>query len=120
MPYPHNSRLPSRLAALLTAAAVAAPGAALANSLWGSIGSTGIVDDGCYPNVRLNLFDARMAPATTQATCILRYQVSATFGLANGQSYSVFLNSHLLDNGPMRGSNCGCALMRLAPARPRC
>lgn len=89
----------SRLAALLAAAAFAAPGAALANSPWGSIGATGIVDDGCYANIRLNFVDARLAPGATQASCVLRYQITDTFGLDNGQSYTVFLNSHLLDNG---------------------
>lgn len=99
MPYQKPSRLSSRLAALLAAAAFAVPGAALANSPWGSVGTTGVVDDACYANVRLNFVDARLAPGASQATCIVRYQISDTFGRTDGQSYSVFLNSHVLDNG---------------------
>lgn len=88
-----------RLGVLVAAAALAPPGVALASSAWGSVGSTGILDEACYANVRLNFLDARLAPGATQATCTLRYQISDTFGLDSGQSYTVFLNSHLLDNG---------------------
>ena len=65
--------------ALLAIAALAAPGAALANTSWASVGSTGITDESCfYFAVQMEGPEARSTPGVI-FPCKLRYQVTDTF-----------------------------------------
>lgn len=65
--------------AMLVIAALAAPGIALADSQWKSVGSTGIVDESCYFAIQRNGFVASMVPGLF-FPCTIRYQVTDTFG----------------------------------------
>lgn len=82
--------------ALLAAAALAAPGAAMAESHWTSVGSTGEVDEACVFTVQLNGGDARIMPGML-TTCTIRYQVVDTYTTPTPGSLA--LNARLIDNG---------------------
>lgn len=89
--------------ALLAVAAFAAPGAALANSPWSTVGSTGIVDESCYMAVQLDNFEARLAPGLL-LPCRVRYQVTDTFGTGTGIVTNLALFAHIRDTAATPGN----------------
>lgn len=96
-------KLPKRLAsrvmrplALLAIAALAAPGAALADSNWTSVGSTGIVDESCYFAVQMENFEARLMPGLL-VPCKVRYQLTDTYGTPGGLVPARALFAHIRD-----------------------
>lgn len=88
--------------ALLAIAAFAAPGTALANSPWSTVGSTGIVDESCYLAVQMENFEARLMPGLL-FPCRIRYQVTDTFGTANGIVTNRALFAHIRDTAATPG-----------------
>lgn len=88
--------------ALLAIAAVAAPGTALANSPWASVGSTGIVDESCYLAVQMDNSEARVMPGLL-VPCKVRYQVTDTFGTATGIVTGQALFAHIRDTSATPG-----------------
>lgn len=88
--------------ALLAIAAFAAPGTALANSPWSTVGSTGIVDESCYLAVQMENFEARLVPGLL-FPCKVRYQVTDTFGTANGIVTNRALFAHIRDTAATPG-----------------
>jgi hypothetical protein len=88
---------PLSMLALTTLGALAAPGAALADSPWTSVGSTGVIDEACFFSVQLNNNEARLTPGML-TTCTVRYQVVDTYSAAVPPS-AVRLNARILDNG---------------------
>ena len=93
-----TSRL-MRPLALLAIAALAAPGAAMADSDWTSVGSTGIVDESCYMAVQMDLAEARLVPGLL-FPCKVRYQVTDTFGTASPVHITALI-AHLRDTSPL-------------------
>lgn len=92
-----TSRLVRPLA-LLAIAALAAPGTALANTSWASVGSTGITDELCfYFAVQMEGPEARSTPGG-MFPCKLRYQVTDTFDGA-GTTGTKNLYAHIRDTG---------------------
>ena len=95
--------LTSRLArplALLAIAALAAPGAALANTDWASVGSTGIADESCsYFGVQMEGPEARSTPGA-MFPCRLRYQVTDTFD-GVGTTGTKNLYAHIRDTSAL-------------------
>lgn len=68
-----------RLAAIAVLA-LAAPTAALADSNWASVGSTGALDDDCNGRARLSATTLLLAGGNSASNCTIRYQVVDTFG----------------------------------------
>lgn len=88
--------------ALLAFAALTAPGTALANSNWTSVGSTGIVDESCYFAVQMENFEARLMPGLL-VPCKVRYQVTDTYGTAGGVVPTRALVAHIRDTNTSPG-----------------
>ncbi|USX14721.1 hypothetical protein NHH88_02695 [Oxalobacteraceae bacterium OTU3CAMAD1] len=81
--------------ALLAVAALAAPGAAMADSQWASVGSTGVVDEACQFSVMLNDYEARLMPGLL-SICTIRYQVVDTYNTPT--PINLALGARILDN----------------------
>lgn len=78
--------------ALLAAAALSAPGTALAGSIWSSVGSSGAVDELCLMAIQADNSEARLFPGVP-FPCTIRYQVNDTFsGLGTPAQLALFAN----------------------------
>ena len=84
--------------ALLAIAAAAAPGTALANSPWATVGSTGIVDESCYMAIQMDNSEARLIPGLL-FPCRVRYQVTDTYGTPAGTVANQALFANIRDTG---------------------
>jgi hypothetical protein len=90
LPFPKLRFMPPQ--ALLAAAALAAPGTALAGSIWSSVGSSGAVDELCLMAIQADNSEARLFPGV-QFPCTIRYQVSDTFaGAGTPAQLALFAN----------------------------
>ena len=94
--------------ALMAITALTAPGAALAASNWTAVGSTGVLDESCYPfAIQMNGAQARSTPGLV-VPCKLRYQITDTNPVAVNKA----LLAHIRDTTPAGGETVIVNLIR--------